>query len=81
MAQKVTQGLLIWLVSTYHGEPFRRKDAVQFYTRTAPENIPGLFGNLKRWGCIRYVDRKKRGWGGYIVTEWGKKMAQKWRGG
>lgn len=34
---------------------------------------------LRSYGYVKYADRSKRGWGGYLVTPWGHTMAEKWR--
>ena len=34
---------------------------------------------LRRWGYVKYNDRTVRGYGGFVVTPWGKQMATKWR--
>ena len=36
---------------------------------------------LRRWGYLKYCDRQRKRHGGYVLTEWGKKMCVKWKGG
>lgn len=32
---------------------------------------------LRQWNYLRYADKSKKGYGGYVITPWGKKTAQR----
>jgi len=36
---------------------------------------------LRKWGYVRFFDRKKRGYGGFAITEWGRECSKRWRVG
>lgn len=35
-----------------------------------------VLSRMRQWGYLRYLDRSGKGYGGYEVTEWGKKYAK-----
>lgn len=46
-----------------------------------PKECPRRLQVLHQWGMLRYVDRSKRGHGGYEVTEYGRAKAEEIRKG
>lgn len=35
-----------------------------------PTDAAKRLQRLRRWGYLRYADRKKRGWGGFLLTDY-----------
>jgi DNA-binding IscR family transcriptional regulator len=69
--------ILCRIATLYPDEPFRIRD-IGTILRLKPNYISAIFSNLRRWGCIRYQNREKRGWGGYLITPWGLTCAARW---
>lgn len=55
---------------------FRNADLMQEFKITK-QNASIRLRRLNFWGYIKFADIKKRGYGGYVLTELGKKYPQK----
>jgi transcription initiation factor IIE alpha subunit len=49
------------------------KDIVREY-RILKTHASNILANLRAWKLIKYHDKKKKGHGGYILTDYGKKF-------
>lgn len=84
MATRLTsKRILNLLITTYGKKNFRQRDAMfiikeRFNRNVTASYMAGILANLRRWGCIVYADKKKRGWGGYVVTDWGRECNARW---
>lgn len=57
---------------------FRNSDLMQEFQITK-QNASIRLRRLNFWGYIKFADIKKRGYGGYVLTELGKRYPQKER--
>lgn len=59
-------------------EPIRVVDVAHKLGRQNGE-MSARLDTLRKWGYIKYADRIKKGYGGFVVTEWGKECAKRWK--
>lgn len=54
-----------------NNQPLYIKDIARMYDVTETDASNRVI-KLKGWKLIKYADRQKRGWGGYVLTDYGK---------
>jgi hypothetical protein len=72
--------VLIWMIDNDSAfEYYTSRDLTEQFGCIISVSATKLY-HLRRWGCIR-IDKRGRGNQPhqYIITEWGRKMAAKWR--
>jgi Mn-dependent DtxR family transcriptional regulator len=47
------------------------------YFKTSPQDMSNRLRKLRFWGMIKYAFKKQRGYGGYVLTDYGKTIRNK----
>jgi len=73
---KVTWKQILTLIAEY-GAPVKTVMLQADFQRSSG-SMGKTLSRLHVWGYIKYADRSKRGWGGYIITESGMRRVKEW---